>query len=709
MGAGDTTLGFSRQWSPARIGTSIGARTILGAIVMACLGTLIGGHLFIATWVDRQESLALARTASIADELTQATIDLSLERSVSQLSMSLPDPIAPAFRQLLDGQRSKVDARLAAMATAGAGLETTNRPAAFVAALRDQRERLAALRRETDTLVARQGAERPAERVAAIVAELKATVSAIQSAGTLIRGGGFTLPTDVLLLERVRDQAWTVREYGGRERTLLMLAVAANRLPTPEERREIDVLRAMVDAAWADLQALAAQPELAGPTRAAIETLGRGYFGSFTRTRQGVLDGTARPGFDALFSETGRVLDEAAAVTARASTDIMAAWTRHATTSLWLLVIEGIVGVAFIVVAAAMNVTTRRSFRRLDRLRASLTAIADGALDTEVPDAAAPDEVGRMADAVLTLRDGQRAAADASVVRRQERAVREARQADVSAAIADFETAAGDLVRALTAAASDLTAAADGMSAAADETRHRVMTAGQASESTRANVEAVAAAGQELAASIAEIGRLVGGSADLAARAVEKAAETDRRVRILAEAADSIGVVVQLINDIASQTNLLALNATIEAARAGDAGRGFAVVAGEVKNLAAQTARATEEIAGKIAEMGSATGLTVEAIQDIGATIREISMIASSISAATDQQTAAAEEIARNVEQAVAATAMVSDTVADVSRSAEATGRSAMEVRGSAGRLDDQAKDLRGRVDAFLGAVREAG
>jgi methyl-accepting chemotaxis protein len=488
-----------------------------------------------------------------------------------------------------------------------------------------------------------------------------------------------------------------------------MIAVAANRLPTPEERREIGVLRAMVDTAWADLQALAAQPELAGPTRAAIETLGRGYFGSFTRTRQGILDGTARPGFDALFAETGRVLDEAAAVTVRASADIAGAWAGHASTSFWLLVVEGIAGAVFIVVAAAMNVTTRRSFRRLDRLRASLTSIADGALDTDVPDAGAPDEVGRMADAVLTLRDGQRAAADASVVRRQERAVREARQADVSAAVADFETAASDLVRALTTAASDLTAAADGMSAAADETRNRVLMAGQASETTRSNVEAVAAAGQQLAASIAEIGRLVGGSADLAARAVEKAAETDRRVRVLAEAADSIGVVVQLINDIASQTNLLALNATIEAARAGEAGRGFAVVAGEVKNLAAQTARATEEIAGKIAEMGSATNQTVEAIQDIGTTIREISMIASSISAATDEQTAAAEEIARNVEQAVAATAMVSDTVADVSRSAEGTGRSAMEVRGSAGRLDEQARDLRGRVDAFLGAVRGAG
>ncbi len=435
----------------------------------------------------------------------------------------------------------------------------------------------------------------------------------------------------------------------------------------------------------------------------------RGYFGAFTRTRQGILDGTARPAFDPLFAETSRVLDDVVAVTARATADIEAAWNARAGTKAWMLAVEGVAGIAFIVVAAAMNVTTRRSFRRLDRLREALTGIAAGRLDTDVPDADAPDEIGRMAAAILTLRDSERAAAEAATVRRQERAVREARQSEVATAVTAFETAAREMVDALTAAASDLTGAADGMSATADETRSRVLVAGQASETTRSNVEAVAAAGQELAASIAEIGRLVAGSADLAGRAVEKAVETDRRVRVLAEAADSIGVVVKLINDIASQTNLLALNATIEAARAGEAGRGFAVVAGEVKNLAAQTARATEEIAGKIAEMGSATDLTVEAIQDIGTTIREISLIASSISAATDEQTAAAEEIARNVEQAVAATAMVSDTVADVSRSAEATGRSALEVRGSAGRLDDQAKDLRGRVDAFLGAVRHAG
>jgi methyl-accepting chemotaxis protein len=689
--------------------TSIGMRTIVGAFAMAALGTIIGGHLFVATWSGRRDDVALARTAAVLGDLTRTTVEISLERSVSRLALSVPEPVLPAFRTLLLSQRIKVDAGLDRVVGAAGGLDTTSRAAAFADGIRTQRSRLATLRSEIDILAARAGADRPPGRVAALVAELDGVVATTQGAGQMLRGVGFDVPSEILLLERLRDEAWTIREFAGRERTLLMIAAATGRPPSTEERREIDTTRQFVDAAWTRLRALDTHPGLSAAVRDAVAVVERGYFGAFARTRQGILDGTARTALDPLFAETSRVLDEVVAVTTRATADIDAAWSARATTKGWMIVIEGIAGIIFIVVAAAMNVTTRRSFRRLDRLREALGAIADGRLDTPVPDADAPDEIGRMASAILTLRESERAAADASTVRRQERAVREARQTEITAAVGTFEIAARDMVDALSAAASDLTGAADGMSATADETRSRVLVAGQASETTRANVEAVAAAGQELAASIAEIGRLVGGSADLAGRAVEKAAETDRRVRVLAEAADSIGVVVKLINDIASQTNLLALNATIEAARAGEAGRGFAVVAGEVKNLAAQTARATEEIAGKIAEMGSATNLTVEAIQDIGTTIREISMIASSISSATEEQMAAAEEIARNVEQAVAATAMVWDTVADVSRSAEATGRSAMAVRGSAGRLDDQARDLRGRVDDFLGAVREAG
>jgi methyl-accepting chemotaxis protein len=687
---------------------SLGIRTIAGAVVMAGLGTAVAGHLLLETMRARYEASILSEASRTLSELSRATIEMSLERSVSQLALSLPTPIAPALRGLLDTQRAKADAGLDRASAAAVTLASTSRGSTFVADLRAHRDRLSAIRREVDRLVTTGQDARPQDRTASLVANLKATVSGIQGTRQLLRGGGFSVPTEVVIAERIRDHAWTIREYGGRERTHLMLSVALARPLTALERREIDSLRPVVEGAWAEIGGLASHPSVSDRLRRAVDTVARGYFGSYERTRAGLLDdlGVARPTFDALFAETATVLDEVTALSAHAADEIQSIWSQRATSQTWLLVVEGIAAVTFVLVAAAMITTTRRSFRRLDRLRGAMAGIADGRLNTDVPDVASPDEIGRMADAVMTLRENSRAAVSASEIRRAERAERETRQQAVAGAVTEFESAARDMVRALTTAATDLTAAADGMSQTAQETQSRVQIAGSASETTRANVQAVAAAGQQLAASINEIGRLVAGSADLAGRAVQKATETDRRVQILAEAASSIGVVVKLINEIAAQTNLLALNATIEAARAGEAGRGFAVVASEVKNLAAQTGRATDEIAAKISEMSNATQQTVEAIQDIGTTIREISMIASSISAATDEQTAAAEEIARNVEQAVEATSMVAQSVAEVTRSASATGVSAQEVRKSAGTLDARAKDLRGRVDAFLGAVR---
>jgi methyl-accepting chemotaxis protein len=189
---------------------------------------------------------------------------------------------------------------------------------------------------------------------------------------------------------------------------------------------------------------------------------------------------------------------------------------------------------------------------------------------------------------------------------------------------------------------------------------------------------------------------------------VSEAGRTDGLVKGLAEAAQKIGAVTSLINEIASQTNLLALNATIEAARAGEAGKGFAVVASEVKSLANQTARATEEIGTQIAAMQDATGETVAAIGAIGATIGQINEIATMIAAAVEQQGAATQEIARNVQQAAVGTSEVSRNIAGVNEAAAQTGAAASRVLSSAGELSNQAGQLHGQVDEFLAAVRAA-
>jgi methyl-accepting chemotaxis protein len=229
-----------------------------------------------------------------------------------------------------------------------------------------------------------------------------------------------------------------------------------------------------------------------------------------------------------------------------------------------------------------------------------------------------------------------------------------------------------------------------------------------ASEEASTNVQSVACATEELSSSINEISRQVQESARMASTAVDEAGATNGRVEQLAKAASRIGDVVELINAIASQTNLLALNATIEAARAGEAGRGFAVVAAEVKALADQTAKATNEIGQQVVDIQAATEESVGAIKEISGTIEKLSEISSAIAAAVEQQGAATQEISRNVQQAAHGTQQVSSHVVDVQRGASETGHASSQVLSAAQSVASESVRLKSQVEEFLNAVRAA-
>jgi methyl-accepting chemotaxis protein len=345
---------------------------------------------------------------------------------------------------------------------------------------------------------------------------------------------------------------------------------------------------------------------------------------------------------------------------------------------------------------------------RVVRLAGSMRQLARRDYDFALPDAALPDEIGDMARAMDECRVGLRSGdvTMASQVAGQEEKAK--RAANLETLTQTFEAKVVQMVGQLSSSAIDLQTTAQSVTVTAGETTQQATNVAAAAEEASANVQTVAAAAEELASSITEIARQVAQSAKIAGKAKDDAKRTDGVVQALSEGAQKIGEVVGLISSIAGQTNLLALNATIEAARAGDAGKGFAVVASEVKNLATQTAKATEDISRQITQIQSATREAVVAIQDIGTTIGEISEIAAAIAAAVEEQGSATQEIARNVQQAAAGTHEVTSNIAGVSRGANNTDASATRLLDAAGELTRRAGELRNEIEHYTAGVKAA-
>ncbi len=384
----------------------------------------------------------------------------------------------------------------------------------------------------------------------------------------------------------------------------------------------------------------------------------------------------------------------------------MVATATNATVRQALQAMLVIAGVALAIGILCAFFIGRSISRPISSMTATMGEIAGGNLDIEIPALANRDEIGDMARTVVVFKDALIAQRAADEVTRRDAEAKAARSQALEALIVGFEGKVGELVASLSAASGNLQTSARSMTATAQETNQQSTAVASAAEQATANVQTVAIATEELTTSITEIGRQVSQSASIAQKAVQQAAQTNSQVQGLATSAQAIGDVVRLISEIAAQTNLLALNATIEAARAGDAGKGFAVVASEVKNLASQTAKATEEISSKVKEIQSATEESVNAIHDIATVIKEISQISNTIAAAVEQQSAATSEIARNVQQASQGTTEVSGNIQGVTQAAGETGKAAGEVLGAATELGEQSSTLNSEVGQFIAQVR---
>lgn len=370
---------------------------------------------------------------------------------------------------------------------------------------------------------------------------------------------------------------------------------------------------------------------------------------------------------------------------------------------LWILLAVGIAASVGIVV-----IMTRSIVSPIVNITGVMGVLADGDLEVDVPDTERGDEIGVMANALVTFQtglveakrlEGQQAKAQQDNLNRAEA---------IEKLTVDFDEASAQALNIVAAATEEMQATAGSLTATAEETSSQANVVSEGAEGASENVRSVAAASEELRASISEIASQVEHSTTIAGEATSEAQRSTKTMGTLSESAQGIGDVIGLIQDIASQTNLLALNATIEAARAGDAGKGFAVVASEVKSLAQQTAQATEQISQQIEAIQGVTGEAVGSIESIASIIERINEVSATVASAVTEQSAATDDIARGVEEAAMGTQGVTDNVAAVSQAAGETSSAATQVNSAAEELAQQTEGLKARIEEFLVNIKAA-
>ncbi len=684
--------------------------------VIATLAAVSIVLLALNAWDSRSRLVAANRMAAVAE--ASAYIFTALHNLRVDRTSSYRDLLADKQSTSLDAMLRKMrDAEMAALKSAVAALEAVDFPErqATIADLTARMRRLDALHEETSAAFGQPKAARRPGLAQEFLQEAGALLDALdQLSSRLTRVVKLDDSFNDQLME-LKQLAWIGRNAAGDGAVMISNTLGGQPLP-PDALVQYTAHISKLETAWSALQDVAAGLPLPARFTQALDKANREYFAKdYVALRLKVLKALIAG------EPTGVVLDQWTPASiaklatllgvAEAALDVAkdhaaaqrAAALRSLATQLALL------AAAILFAAGMMWMISRRVSGPLLVIQQAMLKLAGGDLSAHVSFTQRKDEIGALAGAMRVFRDGMSEAERLRVEQKatEARAATE-RKAEMQRLAGEFQAAVGNIVDAVSSASAELETAAGTLTRTADTTQRLAGVVATASDDASGNVQSVASAAEEMSSSVNEIARQVNQSSKIAGEAVKQAQKTDARITELSSAASRIGDVVKLITAIAEQTNLLALNATIEAARAGEAGKGFAVVAQEVKALAAQTAKATDEIGTQISSMQAATQESVTAIKEIGGTIGRIAEIAATIAAAVEEQGAATQEISRNVQHAAQGTAQVATSITDVNRGASETGTASSRVLGSAQSLARESGRLKVEVEKFLEMVRAA-